>query len=30
VTSFIHLLARITLRPFAWYRLAIAPLILIW
>ncbi|WP_027369447.1 undecaprenyl-diphosphate phosphatase [Desulfovermiculus halophilus] len=30
VTSFIHLLSRITLRPFAWYRLAIAPLILIW
>ena len=28
VKTFIHLLKRITLRPFAWYRLALAPLVL--
>jgi undecaprenyl-diphosphatase len=30
VKTFILLLTRITLRPFAWYRLAIAPLVLFW
>ncbi|MFO7802950.1 MAG: undecaprenyl-diphosphate phosphatase [Desulfovermiculus sp.] len=30
IKTFIHLLTRITLRPFAWYRLAIAPLVLFW
>lgn len=29
VKGFIHLLGRATLRPFAWYRLALVPLILI-
>ncbi|HOT00730.1 MAG TPA: undecaprenyl-diphosphate phosphatase, partial [Acidobacteriota bacterium] len=29
VKGFIHLLSRATLRPFAWYRLALVPLILI-
>ena len=29
VKTFIHLLTRVTLRPFAWYRLIIAPLVLI-
>lgn len=28
VKTFIHLLKKITLRPFAWYRLALAPLVL--
>lgn len=30
VKTFIRLLTKITLRPFAWYRLAIAPLVLFW
>jgi undecaprenyl-diphosphatase len=30
VKTFICLLTRITLRPFAWYRLVIAPLVLFW
>jgi undecaprenyl-diphosphatase len=30
VKTFIRLLTRVTLKPFAWYRLAIAPLVLLW
>ncbi|MDZ7761211.1 MAG: undecaprenyl-diphosphate phosphatase [Desulfovermiculus sp.] len=30
VKTFLHFLTRFTLRPFAWYRLAIVPLILLW
>lgn len=29
VKGFIHLLGRMTLRPFAWYRLALAPIVLV-